>query len=298
MAKQNITRDDSIAWNRYATKPPADALPLMYDDALADAKRTRGWYWQSIRNKRRMALIARALIYVLTAIGLAAPLMAAALAADSEKLAVTQIGVCALALAAFVQVGDRVFGWSTGWLRYMTTVMTMERLTAEFQQDWAAYLLSHVDVPSPNDVRALFELAKRLGADLRARTEEETAAWVTEFNAGMAALTELIKTQRSESEKAEANTRTLLEARTQQARTGSIQLAIAETIPQRKPFKVFVNGELKQTLNGNAWSEIGLTPGQYKIRVAVDDGSEMPVETSAVAVVTPDETTALELRFA
>jgi hypothetical protein len=298
MAKQNLTRDGSITWNRYATKPLADALPLLYDDALAEAKRTRGWYWQSIRSKRRMALLARALIYVLTAIGLAAPLMAAALSSDGDKLAVTQIGVCALALAAFVQVGDRVFGWSSGWLRYMTTVMTMERLTAEFQQAWSAYILSHADMPTSNDVRALFELAKRLDVDLRARTEEETAAWVTEFNAGMAALTELIRTQRSESEKAEASTRTLLETRTQEARTGSIQLAIAEGTPHKKPFKVFVNDELKQTVNGNAWSEIGLTPGQYKIRVAVDDGSELPVETSAVAVVTPDKTTALELRFA
>ena len=276
MAKTNITlgnKTEKIEWNRYATKPPGDALPQLYQDALDESSKARAWYWTSIRSKRSAALASRAAIYLLSAFGVAAPLTAAIMSVDGTKLLVTQAGVCALVLAGFVQLGDRVFGWSSGWLRYMTTVMEMEKLTAKFQQDWAAYLLVHVDVPSTTDVRTLFELTRQLDAEIRSRTAEETAAWVTEFNAGMTALTEFVKMQRSESEKAAADTRALLQAGPQQARTGSLQLAIAESAPHQKPFKVFLNDELKQTVNGNAWSEVGLAPGQYKVRVAVDDGS-------------------------
>ncbi len=297
MAKADVKREPAPDWNRYAIQPCEEALPLIYRDAIALSHKIRQWYWDSIQAKRRGSFGARVGLYLLVVVGVSAPLGAAILGDAQNKLAFTQVGVVALALAGLVQLADRVFGWSSGWLRYMTTVTAMEKLTAQFELDWAAYLLARSGKVHAADVGPMFELAKRLHTELEKRQSEETDAWVAEFNAGMAALNEMIKLQKDATEKAKEAARSALETREQQARTGALQLTILQATSRGKPFAVYVDGEKKHTLLGNSWSEIGLEPGQHKVRVMVEDGSHLPPESSVIANVLPGETAALEIKL-
>ena len=295
MAKHNVARDDTLGWDRYATQPPEHALPLIYQDALDRSKELRSWYWISIQDKKRGSYTARISAYVLLLVGIGGPL-SAALATNAEyKLELTQAGVIALAIAGIVQLADKIFGWSSGWLRYITTVTAMERLTLQFELDWANCLLSRTAPAGAADVKQHFELAKHLQLELEKQRGEETSTWLAEFTAGMAALNEMIKLQQETADKARQAMQTAMDARTSGSKAGSIQLTIAEATRRGKPFAIYLDDDLKQTLSGNSWSMAGLQPGHYRIRVVVQDGSPIASEGSTIAVVAPGEVTNVKI---
>ncbi len=150
-----------------------EALPAIYKQALLYSEVCRGWYWRSIRIKRLSSLIGRLLTFVLAAFGIAAPLMAAVMTEDSHKLLCSQLAVIALA-GRRVQLADRVFGWSSGWLRYISTVTAMENLTRKFQMEWGLYIVNLQRPVALEDIRPLFELAQRFQTQLGELQSTET----------------------------------------------------------------------------------------------------------------------------
>jgi hypothetical protein len=60
-------------------------------------------------------------------VGITLPLLAALGDVPKDKLFLTQLSVASLVLAGLVQFADRVFGWSSGWMRYMSLVTAMEK---------------------------------------------------------------------------------------------------------------------------------------------------------------------------
>lgn len=199
MTKQNVTRDRSVEWNRYAQGSPQEALKSVYDHVQVESAKLREWYWSSIHGKKRKSISVRVISYLFAVAGVLAPLTAAMASKADQKLILTQAGVIALVIAGLAQLSDRVFGWSSGWQRYVTTVTSMERLTTQFELDWASCLLArgtHVDWA---DVVEPFELAKAFVFEFERLRGVETDAWVVEFNAGLAALNEMVKLRRDAS---------------------------------------------------------------------------------------------------
>lgn len=196
MSKPNVSRDRAVAWNHYAIGSVEDALKAIYDQAQAQSEKLRGWYWSGIRAKKYSSVVARVVSYLFAAAGVLAPLTAAMAADAQEKLLLTQAGVLALVVAGLAQVSDRVFGWSSGWQRYVTTVTIMERLTAQFELAWARWLLDRDAPLQLSDVLEPFELAKAFTLELEYLRDSETNAWVAEFNAGLVALSEIAKLKR------------------------------------------------------------------------------------------------------
>lgn len=202
MAKEDIKATAKLTWDEYKEKPVEQALPSIYSQAIESAKKFSGWYWSSIRTKRLTSLTVRISTFLLLGVGTIFPILAGLWMEPVDKLQLTQLGVCALALAGLFQIADRVFGWSSGWLRYMTTATAMENLSQKFEFDWASYILSKGGRLADSDVKPLFDIAVELQKSLMKLQVEETNKWVTEFNTGAALLGDLIKSQRQTSEKA------------------------------------------------------------------------------------------------
>ena len=214
MAKQDITQDKTLEWNRFAKIPVNSALPGIYAEASEFSLRARKWYWQSIRTKRFWSTGARVVSYLFAVFGVVAPLVAAIGGKPELRLVWTQAGVVAFAVAGLIQVGDRAFGWSSGWMRYVTTVTGMERRTLQFELDWTQHLLLRAGEITDADVRPLFDIAKRFQTDIEKRRSDETDLWVGEFNTGLAALNEMVRARKEASEKSSEATRTVLETHT------------------------------------------------------------------------------------
>jgi hypothetical protein len=210
--KPNVRMGTPGSWERYAGVTLAEALQRIYDDAIGHSTRTRDWYWASIHRKRLTSISVRSASVVFLAAGAILPLAAALWADPANRLIFTQAGVASLAVAGLAQGADRVFGWSSGWLRYISTVTHMEAVTRRFELDWAGYLIERAGVVSEADRPALFQLAARFETDIAGLQIDETEKWVAEFNSGRAALDDLIKSQRQVAERMQAAAQNLREA--------------------------------------------------------------------------------------
>jgi hypothetical protein len=275
MAKADIRASDLLGWDTYKEASPEVALPAIYAHAGRLSQTAREWYWRSIKAKRQASQISRWVAFALLVGGSAAPIVAGIYDDTGIRLHCTQAGVAALALAGLLLYADRVFGWSTGWLRYVATVTAMEDKTRRFEREWAGFLVGKQQGISSDDVRALFDVARRFEEEIAKLQTDETEKWIAEFNSGLALLGEMIKNQRESVEKAVDATRAVVEERQRSAQagqkaqaSGAVEIAFAHRRPET-PVQVHVNvdEEAKKAFLGFSWVKRDLRPGQHTITV-------------------------------
>lgn len=274
MAKTDIKTTTLLPWDKYKAKPCDEAVQSIYEHASGTSVTICQWYWTSIRTKRKTSLCCRFLTFALLILGTVLPILAALKSEPEVRLQFTQFGVAALAFGGLLQVADRVFGWSSGWLRYITTVTAMENLTRKFELDWAGYILNLRGALTESDSKQLFDLAKRFEDDIVQLQSDETDKWVIEFNSGLALLGDLIKSQRESGEKAIEASRAAITAQQVAAQEGQKSKqrgAIEVTLVHKaeaKPVTVSIDENAKEEFIGTVWSRLNLPTGQHIISVA------------------------------
>lgn len=281
--KKNVTVGDLGPWDKFKTADVATALTNIYSHATAHSAATREWYWRSIKSKRIASISGRSLSYALLVSGALLPVIAVLLP-DEFRLPATQIGVVAIALAGLLLGADRIFGWSSGWLRYVTTVTQMESMTLQFELDWARYILSKQVSLNDGDRKALFDLASSFEQKLTKAQSDETDKWVVEFTNSVAALSDLIKAQRESAEKAVNAAQLALQAkraeeaaREKSGAPGAIEMTIAHK-GAPVPVSVAVDQEAPTPYLGTVWAKTGVAPGHHTLTIAAAGGSG-PVAT-------------------
>ncbi len=274
MAKTDITTTTLLAWDMYKGKPADEALQSIYERATNTSRTICKWYWTSITTKRRTSLGIRFIIFSLLILGTVLPILAG-LKGDTEvRLQFTQYGVAALALAGLLQVADRVFGWSSGWLRYITTVTAMENLTRRFELEWAGYILNRTGLLGESDTRPLFDLAKGFEDEIVKLQSDETDKWVTEFNSGVALLGDMIKSQRESGEKAVEAARASVAAQ----RNGAIEVTLVHKADV-KPVTIAIDDEKPpEEFAGTSWSRLNVPPGPHTVSVVTSGAAPQTIK--------------------
>ena len=272
----------------------------------------RSWYWRSIKDKRWISLTSRVTTFGLLLFGTALPLLAGLSDNAGTRLLCTQIAITLLAAAGLFQLADKIFGWSTGWMRYVTTVTAMESATTSFDIEWAKHLLSKISPPDNADVQALFTIAETFERELDKLQSEETKGWIAEFNAGLSLLDSAIKSQREDTQKqldslnttvanavaaakADAKVKADAEAAALKAKEpGAIDLCLTfKSDPKR--VEISLDGATQEEIIGTSWSKVGIAPGLHT--VAVRTLSE-PIERATSSVlVKPNEIAKMELKL-
>jgi hypothetical protein len=272
-SKQDITTRTFLKWDEYRDKQPQEALASIYAYITTSSKQICGWYWENISTKRITSLAARGVAFFLLVAGTALQIYATTLEKAPDKLTLTQLAVASLAVAALVLLGDRAFGWSSGWMRYITTVTTMENLTRSFQLEWAKYLVSKTTPLNAGDTKTLFDLARGFEQELLKLQADETTKWVAEFSAGISLLESAIKTQREETEKKIEAIRTTLtsqeiaaKAEEKSRATGSVEVALSFKADVKKIQITFGRDDPVDFL-GTSWTKLGVAPGQHLLRI-------------------------------
>jgi SMODS and SLOG-associating 2TM effector domain 2 len=289
MAIKDIQQDtaDFLRWDQFDGKPAKESLPAIYEHAVAYSNACRGWYWRSIRNKRLISLVARLFTFLLGAFGVSAPLIAAIWSRDDHKLLWSQLAVVALAMAGLAQLADRIFGWSSGWLRYISTVTAMENMTRRFQMDWAMYFVSRGITESPAEVKPLFEIAQKFEVQLGDLQSDETNGWMSEFNTGAAMLSEIIKSSRDITDKTVQEIQTAAHTHSQARGTGAIELTFTTNLQPRPSLRIALDGGTLEECSGLTWTRLGVDPGHHKIVVQASRDNAIIAETSKVIEVAP-----------
>jgi hypothetical protein len=274
MGKTDISTAILLPWDKYKSKPIDEALQTIYEHASGTSTKISGWYWTSIKTKRNTSLCVRLVTFLLLAFGTILPILAGLGNDPESRLQFTQYGVVALALAGLLQLADRIFGWSSGWLRYITTVTAMESLTRKFELDWAEYILNRMGALTESDTKQLFDMAKHFEDGMVKLQSDETDKWVLEFNSGIALLNDLIKSQRESGEKAVEAAHAAVTA--QQAAVaanekskqgGAIEVTLIHKA-EVKPVSISIEGNVQEEFLGTVWSRLNLSPGQHIINIA------------------------------
>jgi hypothetical protein len=197
-------------------------------------------------------------------------------------------------LAGVVLLGDKVFGWSSGWLRYVSTVTAMERQTLQFELDWTAACLGRAAGFTEDDKKTFFELARQYQIELEKRRGEETEGWVAEFNTGTAALNDMIKFQKDATEKAARDARAAVETAANASLTGAIELTIAQPAGSQKPVSVRVDDDVAEPdFLGSSWAKLGVSPGKHRLHVSIAGVGE----ASRIADVAPGAVARVEVKI-
>jgi hypothetical protein len=275
---KDIKYPKELKWDTSVIKTPEEAAQEIFDHAVKFSHESREWYWKSIKSKKRASLTIRIVVFTLLIFGAILPLLAGLLDDPLPRLRCTQFGVAALAVAGLFQLGDRVFGLSSGWLRYITTVTAMEDLTRRFESDWKDYMFSKSGKISEVDVKPLFDLAKKFEDDISAKRIDETDKWVTEFTTSTALLNEMIKSQREAAEKSVTE-----EKEKQKAQVpGAIELSI---VPKGDPVEVMISLDegKEETFTGLKWSMLGISTGIHKVKLSTT-GKKPLIHENAVNV--------------
>ncbi|WP_337169916.1 SLATT domain-containing protein [Gemmatimonas aurantiaca] len=198
MSKADLSFQQPLSWDQLKGRGVDEILDQTWRHISGVAERKTSWYWESIRSKRRISRVARGVVYVMLIVGSLLPLVATLRNTAEEKLLITQIGICCLVVAGLVRFADQAFGWSSGWMRYITTVTAMEASTQRFRNAWRRQLIADQGAVSAETMRQLFELAVALEDDLNTLQAEETNLWIAEFRSGATMLDALIKGTREQ----------------------------------------------------------------------------------------------------
>jgi len=264
--KKDVRIDKLVDWNDFASLPAERSLPAIYDHAKCVSERAREWYWRNIDRKRRWSVAVRSISFTLLVAGAVLPVCAGLMSDAQARLNSTQWGVVALAVAGLLQAADRIFGWSSGWLRYISTVTNMENVTRRFELEWSNHLINKAGPVGEEDKPRLFEMAKRMEEDISKLQSDETEKWVAEFNTSLALLSDLIKSQRESAEKTADAARTAVAAKEKAIQPGAIEVTIVHKADP-VPVTIGLDDNPGEDFTGTVWSRRQVAPGLHTVHI-------------------------------
>lgn len=261
------------------------SISALYQYAEATADDAINWYG---RHKRKIAWKSRALrmmAIIFTTFGGLAPIIGSLGVSNvtspggAYTFNVGQLGYLFLGLAAACVGLDRFFGFSSGWMRYITTKMTLERSLSEFRMDWAMMVAKiGEEKPTSDQVQLMIQRLKEFLLKVDSHVEQETEAWVSEFKTN---ITEIEKTARTQADA---------------TRPGAISVTVTNGRAADDGFTVALDGMVITKVRGTQYQIGYVPPGPHRIDISgVIEGESL--DASGLANVAPGEITNVTLAF-
>jgi hypothetical protein len=175
----------------------------------------------------------------------------------------------ALGIAAAFVALDRLLGFSSSWMRYISTELLLRKLRDDFRFEWerqrAAWPSSG---PSDEQLQRMIAEARDFVSKINRSVHEETTAWVAEFRAALEQLDEDLRSRPAGSE------------------AGGLNVEVTNGDACDDGWTLAVDGGNARTHRGKTAAMAGLTPGLHT--VAVEGAMRgKDVRGEAVAAVAP-----------
>jgi hypothetical protein len=101
---------------------------------------------------------------------------------------INQLGYIFFAIAGALLLFDRCFGFTSAWIRFVTTAVNIEKLRTKFEFE---YLMEYCK--KKDRCEKLLLCIEKFIVDLRVVIEKETATWAAEYSSNLARLEGLLK---------------------------------------------------------------------------------------------------------
>lgn len=229
------------------------------------------WYENRRRPQKWKSQSIRWVALTLAGAGALCPLLAPL--DTGRKLPLAELGYILLALGGMALTFDRVYGFSSSWMRYARTQLNLEIAQQEFLLDWA--LLQTRKASATEAVK----LMKSFSSRFTAIQKQETETWITEFRNNMSEIEEKLKTNREE------------------RKPGGIKLKVSNARDFSK-VAVLLNDEPRREMEGISETLIDLIPpGHHELLLIGTDSTGREHRETRVAAVAADTTTAIDMRI-
>jgi hypothetical protein len=164
-------------------KDPDQGLDAVLAYCLTQAKEAEDWYMRKRKSKRIGGRILRLTSVLLVGLGVLIPILAQVYTDNGEPVIAPGWASLALVLAATMVALDRLFGFSTGWARFIKTNVRIERLRHEFEFEWQALRTEAGN--SAVDPAVLLELGREFVLAIDEVVEKELLTWSEELHASL-----------------------------------------------------------------------------------------------------------------
>ena len=248
------------------------SLQILFVATVKQGESAIAWYRDNIRMKRFGSQILRSAAIVLASIGALLPLVVAAASRFDQSntwknWVDAQWGYIAFATAAACVAADKFYGFSSGWIRYMKTQMALEGALTDLRYDWIA-LVSKVapQQPTGDQIQGMLQKMKDFVVLVRTQVQQETDAWVLEFQANLADLTNTVKAQRDAQ------------------KPGSAQVTVSNAKDFDGGVKVQLDQSEDRTIEGTQCLFASVAPGTHEILVIGKKGDQVFKAATVVKV--------------
>jgi len=178
----------SITWDQQQAREQVNALYAAVQDKVQS---TVEWYVRKKRNPSRLSYVLRTMAILFTVLGGICPILQSAL---PDKIlgpvSLNNLGYVLLAFAGGAVLIDKYGGYSTAWMRYINTHLKLDAKLHQFQIEWMIACAQYDLDPAkePAKLVALMDKLRIFGIEASELVEQETQAWMVEFQNQLALL--------------------------------------------------------------------------------------------------------------
>lgn len=198
MAKNLSTQNQAIQISQlpWDSEHLSESLEKLYQFTVAEAQRSEDWYWKNSQQKKKWAQFLRVFTIVATALGGIIPIIVQIFGTlDKSWLSPAWASVL-IALGATALGLDRFFGFSSGWIRFVTTALNIKAWISEFQYDCEIDRVAWKgQAPDYKQAQAAIVKSAAFAQKISTAVQEETRSWVEEFQNALKALDQELKDQ-------------------------------------------------------------------------------------------------------
>jgi hypothetical protein len=261
--------------NNVRTMPSSGAIDApaglaeIYDALVNKAQDAIKWYESRTQSKKAGARFTRVMAILLGALATVIPSVIAffpehvSFFGDQNFALVKLNPVATIAgvFAATMILLDKFYGYSSSWMRFVTTHMEIRANLDEFKINWQKQLLrlNSNQPPTDEQVVAVYDFLLAFLNSVNASVRNETQGWITEFRGALADVDKTIEAQKIAAA-----------ALPTAASKGAINVTVADyaSLDNRR-WTLQVDNRKEETKEGQSAAAIpSLDPGIYKLRVA------------------------------
>lgn len=179
-----------------------ESLNKVFEHVRRDAIEAVQWYSMARKPKRRLATSARLLAVLLLGVAALLPMVEGILLAEVQPIWIS----LAIAAAAGAIGLDRALGSTSGWIRCIKTELQLRDALEKFELDWECARADWRGAcPEAEQTTAMLQTAKQFAEHINIIVQEETNAWVDEFQSTINQIEEKLRTRREAARAADIN---------------------------------------------------------------------------------------------
>lgn len=255
MARADIKPDGGLefAWD---SQNLAETLDKIVKSSEAHGVSAIDWYLTKKRRKKNTAIFLRFTVIVATAVAGVLPMFAQLSVAKSDAAQSSPWFVepvwasIALAVAAFMLALDKFFGFSSGWMRFISTEHQIRQALHEFRLDYRIAQASWPSgQPKPEHTHQLLTRCKAFLTQVDTFIQNETNEWMKEFKDNLKKLNKKVQEQMDES------------------RPGGLNVVVTNGDQCDAGWILQLNEQPGKVCTGKTAAVPNLSRGQHKIRI-------------------------------